>query len=169
MPVVYNHGACTITNSSTRCVNTPTGLAEQGGLAPCPTAQHRPPLPQPPLPTRAELVEEADGFRETWLRYFTRSEDEAALRHLSRLLHELILEFRPYLPKPLESDTRGELAAAGRDLRFLAGYLAAVAAERVTCEQADDDARLSELAERLAASVEQVAFEIEAELAGARA
>ena len=84
-------------------------------------------------------------------------------------LHELILEFRPYLPKPGESDTRRELAAAGRDLRFLAGYLAAVGAERVTCEQTDDDEHLSELAERLAARVEQIAFEIEAELAGVRA
>jgi hypothetical protein len=115
------------------------------------------------------LLEEDDGFRETWLRFFTRPEDAAALRHLSRLLHELVLNFRPYLPSPAESDTRRELAAAGRDLRYLAGYLAGVAAERVTCELSDDDARLSELAERIAVAVEGAAFAIEAELVGVRA
>jgi hypothetical protein len=126
------------------------------------------PTPSAPAPP-ARLHEEDDGFRETWLRFFTRPEDAEALRHLSRLLHELVLNFRPYLPSPAESDTRRELAAAGRDLRYLAGYLAGVAAERVTCELDDADTRLSELAERLAAVVEQVVFEIEAELVGVRA
>ena len=73
------------------------------------------PTPSAPA-TPARLHEEDDGFRETWLRYFTRPEDAQALRHLSRLLHELVLQFRPYLPSPAESDTRRELAAAGRDL-----------------------------------------------------
>jgi len=103
---------------------------------------------------------------EIWLRFFTRPEDQAALRHLSRLLHELILRSRPYLPRREESDTPRKLAAAGRDLRFLAGYLAAVAAEPVTCELSDDDACLSELAERLAAVVEVAAFEIGEEPGG---
>jgi hypothetical protein len=60
-------------------------------------------------------------------------------------------------------------AAAGRDLRHLAGFLAEVAAERETCELSADDEALSELAERLALQVEQIAFEIEAELVGVRA
>ena len=127
------------------------------------TAPAPPPAPPPKPPA------ECDGFRETWLRHFTRSEDEAALRQLSRLLHELVLDFAPHLPIPPESTTRGELAAASRDLRHLAGFLAEVAAERVTCELSDDDTRLSELAERIAAAVELTAFEIEAELAGVRA
>jgi hypothetical protein len=124
--------------------------------------------PATPVPP-ARLVDEGDGFRETWLKYFTRPEDEATFRHLSRLAHELVLDFRPNLPRPPESDTRRELEAAGRDLRFLAGYLAGVAAERVTCEQTAEDARLSNLADQLTGRIEQIAFEIEAELVGVRA
>jgi hypothetical protein len=124
--------------------------------------------PAAPVPP-ARPFDEGDGFRETWLRYFTRAEDEATFRHLSRLVHELILDFRPNLPKLPESDTRRELTAAGRDLRFLAGYLAGVAAERITCEQTLEDARLSNLADQLAGRVERIVFEIEAELAGVRA
>jgi hypothetical protein len=124
--------------------------------------------PAAPVPT-SKLVDESDGFRETWLRYFTRTEDEAALRHVTRMLHEFVLEFRPLLSPREGSDTHRELEAAGRDLRFLAGYLAGVAAERVTCEQTAGDERLSELAAQLAVRVEQVAFEIEAEVAGVRA
>jgi len=150
-------------------MNSPPSLAEQGGLAPWPTALSLLPrlfLPEfrPPGSSR-----KSDGFRETWLRYFTRSEDQAALRHLSRLLRELILEFRPYLPKSQESSTRGELLAAAADLRFLGRYLVGVAGARVTCELTAADAHLPELAERLALGVDQIALEIEAEMAGVRA
>ena len=143
----------------TGCVNTPPSLATQEDLA-LMSDRRESTAPAPP----PAVFDEGDGFRETWLRYFTRPEDEAALRHVSRLLHELILDFRPYLPRPEESDTRCELAAAGRDLRYLAGYLAAIAGERQSCELTDDDTRLSELADRLFAVVEQTACEIEAAL-----
>jgi hypothetical protein len=53
-------------------------------------------------------------FRETFLAYFTRPEDAAALRHLGNLAFEMLLEHCRYFPDPPESETRWELRAAVR-------------------------------------------------------
>src|SRR5436305_6020416 len=80
-------------------------------------------LASPPLvnPDDFDLY---DVFRETFLRRFTRREDNAALRTLARLLLEMTCEFQHWWPDAREGDVRTLLRAVIADLRYLQGSLA---------------------------------------------
>jgi hypothetical protein len=106
--------------------------------------------------------EESAGFRETFLYHFYMPQDVAALRHLSRMLHEMSLEMARYGPVTQESGTHENLRAALADLRHLQGFLAVVGRSQEESALTTSDAELAALAARqsrvladLAAALEQ--------------
>jgi hypothetical protein len=105
--------------------------------------------------------EESAGFRETFLRHFYEREDLAALRRLAHLLHEMILEMARYAPRTPESGTREELRAVAADLRYVQGFLGAVARSQQEAALRPADAELAALAARQAQVVAGVAEALE--------
>jgi hypothetical protein len=123
------------------------------------------PRPSQAVPSPESLTpagwEESSGFRETFLYHYDDAKDHQALRHLSRMLHESILEMARYAPPGGESATREELRAAAADLRHTQGFLAAVARSQEESELAPLDAELAALAARQAEIVAGVAAALE--------
>ena len=121
-------------------------------------------LASPPLvnPDDFDLY---DVFRETFLRRFTRREDNAALRTLARLLLEMTCEFQHWWPDAREGDVRTLLRAVIADLRYLQGSLALTCAE---IKQAADFSPIEEhharLAGRMAEKECEIADTLEADL-----
>jgi hypothetical protein len=105
--------------------------------------------------------EESAGFRETFLYHYDDAKDHQALRHLSRMLHEAVLELARPAPAGGESATREELRAAAADLRHTQGFLAAVARAQEESELSLADAELAALAARQAEIVAGVAAALE--------
>ncbi len=127
---------------------------------PAPQPSHTTPSPSPKSQPPAGWDESA-GFRETFLRHVTDAEDDRALRHLARMLHESTLELAHFAPPSGESATREELRAAAADLRHLQGFLAAIARSRVESELAPADAELADVADRQSHAVAGLAAVLE--------
>jgi hypothetical protein len=109
--------------------------------------------------------EKFQGFRETFLMYFTDSRASAALRGTAALLYDLALQFE-YWPPWSESTTATRMHAALADLRFLQGYFETVGRESVECDLDDPDLQLSDLAARKAKDLARIGDEIEGALGG---
>ncbi|MFN7961320.1 MAG: hypothetical protein U0002_08620 [Thermoanaerobaculia bacterium] len=114
---------------------------------------NRPPTP-PPL---ARDGQELDAFRECMLRHFTRPEDQAALRHVGRLLFESALEQAHLWPRPEASETTLTLLAARLDLLHTARCLAEAGESRWTSTLSPRDHHLASFAGRMADLVERLA------------
>ncbi|HYH47422.1 MAG TPA: hypothetical protein VEG34_17205 [Thermoanaerobaculia bacterium] len=123
---------------------------------------HPGPAPQALTPAGWE---ESAGFRETFLYHYQAPADHQALRHLSRILHEAVLEMARYAPPTGESATREELRTAAADLRHLQGFLATVARGQEESELPPADADLAALAARQAEALASVAAALEQALA----
>ena len=118
----------------------------------------------PPIVAPADFTE-YEVFRETFLRRFTLREDNAALRTVARLFHEMTCEFQHFFPDAPEGDVRTLLRATIADLRYLQGSLALTASE---LDKGMDYSPIEEhharLAGRMAEKVREIADTLEADL-----
>jgi hypothetical protein len=105
--------------------------------------------------------DESAGFRATFLYHFHQPDDQGALRHLARMLHESSLEMARYAPPTAESATREEVRAAAADLRHIQGFLAAVARSQDEAALPPADTLLARLAARQAQAVAGAAQALE--------
>ncbi len=123
------------------------------------------PQPSPVTPSPRSLTppgwEESAGFRETFLYHYEDARDHQALRHLSQMLHEAVLELARPAPAGGESAIREELRAVAADLRHTQGFLAAVARSKEESELEPPDGELAALAARQAEIVAGVAAALE--------
>jgi hypothetical protein len=123
------------------------------------------PDPQPTHTSNHPLTpagwEESAGFRETFLYHFYMPQDVAALRHLSRMLHEMSLEMARYGPVTPESGTHENLRAALADLRHLQGFLAAVGRSKEESALTPADTELAALAARQSRALADLAAALE--------
>jgi len=83
-----------------------------------------PSLKDDPMPQEDVYWEDDEGFRSTFLRYFSR-EDAAALRGVGQILFHGALESHAS-PQGPGSFIRKDLRAARADLLFLQGFLASL-------------------------------------------
>jgi len=124
------------------------------------------PEPPPESPPKAVTSEWAqwEGFRLTFLRYFT-PEDVAALRGMAQLLYSMVLE-APRLPPDTypAPETRWELTAVLAELRFLEGFLTSVFDEHRVSSLSPGAEELSRFAGGLASNVSDLAFRLNEEL-----
>jgi hypothetical protein len=127
------------------------GVASSTGVAPIPTID-------------PEAFEDYEGFRETFLFYFTEPKTNDALRATGTLLFELALECCGSWPVRPEGQVRAELHAAIADLRHLEGFLASVGQEHLVSSLDIADTALSKFAAHQAGEVGRIADRIEKEL-----
>ncbi len=123
-----------------------------------------PPAVTPPTidPTHWEDFE---GFRETFLLYFTRKPDNAALRTVATLLYDLVLEAStPLMPPHPEGWARAQVRAAVADLRHMQGFLDSLTQEAEGSSLEPFEEHLYRFAGARSAVLEKVADEIEAQL-----
>jgi hypothetical protein len=123
-----------------------------------------PPAVTPPTidPTRWE---DAEGFRETFLLYFTRADANAALRTVAMLLYDLVLDSGAVLmPDHPEGWARAQVRAVLADLRFLQGFLDALTKEAEGASLPPYDEHLYRYAGARSAVLATVGDEIEAQL-----
>ena len=99
----------------------------------------------PSVLTPAGWKTESFGFRETFLQLFTQPGHATALTLISIMFHEYAMESARHWPDPGESPTRREVSAAAADLRWLAGYLAAIGREKEQSSLGPVDQALSAL------------------------
>lgn len=103
-------------------------------------------------------------LRETFLLYLTNPEDNAAARRMAALAYQLVLEWMHFPPHE-EPMIEAELAAIGRDLRYLERFLLrTVAADPCSGEDPTRERKLTAKARRWACKLGRVAGEIEAAL-----
>jgi hypothetical protein len=112
--------------------------------------------------------EEHAAFRGTFLMYFTKEGDRAALEILGQLLYEMQLEVSGGWPHWPESPIQVEMRAVAADLRHAQAFLAAIAGARHTSSLKGEDERLSLLADGYSREVGQTARGIESVLGPAR-
>ncbi len=108
--------------------------------------------------------ERFEGFRETFLLYFTREDANAALRTVATLLYDLCLESGPFMPDHPEGSARAQVRAVLADLRFLQGFLDSLTAEAEGSSLEPYEEHLFRFAGKRSAALGQVADEIEAQL-----
>ena len=122
-----------------------------------------PPAVTPPTIDPARW-EDFEGFRETFLLYFTRSPDNAALRTVATLLYDLVLESGPLMPDHPEGWVRTQVRAGLAELRYLQGFLASLTLEAEGASLEPYEEHLYRFAGARAAVLGTVADEIEAQL-----
>jgi type II secretory pathway component PulM len=110
--------------------------------------------------------EKFQGFRETFLLYFTHPRSSAALRGTAALLYDLVLEYHHHWPPWTESMTATRMRAALADLRFLQGYFETVGRECKEANLEEPDEQLSHLAARKAKDLARIGDEVEEALGG---
>ena len=109
--------------------------------------------------------EDFEGFRETFLLYFTRKPDNAALRTVATLLYDLVLESGNILMPPHpEGWARAQVRAALAELRFLQGFFASLTAEAEGASLEAYEEHLYRFAGQRSAVLGRIADEIEAQL-----
>jgi hypothetical protein len=122
-----------------------------------------PPAVTPPTINPAEW-ERFEGFRETFLLYFTRGDANAALRTTATLLYDLCLESGPFMPDHPEGSARAQVRAVLADLRFLRGFLDSLTAEAEGSSLEAYEEHLFRFSGARAAVLGTIADEIEAQL-----
>lgn len=123
-----------------------------------------PPLAVTP-PIDPARWEDFEGFRESFLLYFTTPEANAGLRATATLLYDLVLEASPVLMPPHpEGWARAQVRAAVADLRFLQGLLGSLTAEAEGSSLEPYEEHLYRYAGARSAVLGTVADEIEAQL-----
>ncbi|HYU33305.1 MAG TPA: hypothetical protein VEW48_14190 [Thermoanaerobaculia bacterium] len=127
------------------------------------TAEPEQPAATPPTINPAEW-ERFEGFRETFLLYFTRQDANAALRTTATLLYDLCLESGPFMPEQPEGSARAQVRAVVADLRFLQGFLDGLTEEAEGSSMEPYEEHLFRFAGKRSATLGQVADEIEAQL-----
>ena len=147
------------------CTAVPIPPAGDPNVSPIPDPEEEvPEVAIPPIVAPADFTE-YEVFRETFLCRFTLQKDNAALRTVARLFHEMTCELQHFFPDAPEGDVRTLLRATIADLRYLQGSLALTAAE---IEKADDFTPIEEhharLAGRMAEKVREIADTLEADL-----
>jgi hypothetical protein len=125
--------------------------------------QSMPDLPRPQV-LPPERYEDAQGFRETFLLYFTDPPFNGALRVLGASTFEMALDFRQHWPDLPGIWTAWEMQAALGDLRHLQGFLGMVGRQRE--ESGGIDPVLSALAEVEAGVLAGIGDRIEQALLG---
>ncbi len=133
---------------------------------PTPEPEAEPELPAVTPPTiDPDRWEAYEGFRETFLLYFTREDANAALRTVATLLYDLCLESGSVLmPDHPEGTARAQVRAVVADLRFLQGFLASLTAEAERSSLEPYEEHLFRFAGKRSAVLSQAADEIEAHL-----
>ena len=123
-----------------------------------------PPAVTPPTIDPARW-EDFEGFRESFLLYFAKQPDNAALRTVATLLYDLALEASTaLLPPHPEGWARAQVRAALADLRFLQGFLGSLTAEAEGSSLEPYEEHLYRHAGARSAVLAKVADEIEAQL-----
>lgn len=130
-----------------------------------PEQEESTPIPAvtPPTIKPAEW-ERFEGFRETFLLYFTREDANAALRTVATLLYDLCLESGHFMPEQPEGSARAQVRAVVADLRFLQGFLDGLAEEAEGTSMEPFEEHLFRFAGKRAAVLGQAADDIEAQL-----
>jgi hypothetical protein len=109
--------------------------------------------------------EDFEGFRESFLLYFTRKPDNAALRTVATLLYDLVLDSGSTLmPEHPEGWVRAQVRAALADLRFLQGFLDSLTQEAEGASLEPYEEHLYRFAGARSAVLGTVADEIEEQL-----
>jgi hypothetical protein len=109
-------------------------------------------------------IPRSDAFRETFVFLFDREEAQI-VRSFGDLLQDRLLDRASFEERnPGFSFTLEEMFAAATDLRFLAGFLRGVSAERRLSELTPTEQGLSELAERLAPELAALAGKLDREI-----
>ena len=121
------------------------------------------PAAVPPViePTRWEDFE---GFRETFLAWFTEPQQNATLRALGLTLDTLIHEAFSVFPDPPEGPLVHRLRAIVADLRYLEGALGELGDPEQYLPKPDEDEGLCRLSRRKAVSLKKMADSLEAAL-----
>lgn len=123
-----------------------------------------PPAVTPPTIDPARW-EDTEGFRETFLLYFTTPEANAGLRTVATLLYDLVLEAStPLMPPHPEGWARAQVRAAVADLRHMQGFLDSLTQEAEGASLEPYEEHLYRFAGARAAVLAQAADEIEAQL-----
>jgi len=104
-------------------------------------------------------------FRETFLRYFTRPADAAALRAVGRMAYDLVLEAWGNWPDPPEGFIARDLYAALADVRHLQGFLRTLGNQQKDSSLSRSDAALSRYAAIQSGKLRTVANNMDARLA----
>jgi hypothetical protein len=109
--------------------------------------------------------EDTEGFRETFLLYFTKADANAGLRTVATLLYDLVLESGSVLmPEHPEGWARSQVRAALADLRHMQGFLDSLTKEAEGSSLEPYEEHLYRFAGARAAVLAKVADEIEAQL-----
>jgi hypothetical protein len=109
--------------------------------------------------------EDSEGFRESFLLYFTRADANAALRTVAMLLYDLVLDAGTVLmPDHPEGWARAQVRAALADLRHMQGYLESLTKEAEGSSLEPYEEHLYRFAGARSAVLATVADEIEAQL-----
>jgi hypothetical protein len=109
--------------------------------------------------------EDTEGFRETFLLYFTRADANAGLRTVATLLYDLVLESGSVLmPDHPEGWARSQVRAALADLRHMQGFLGSLTAEAEGSSLEPYEEHLYRYAGARSAILGTIADEIEAQL-----
>jgi hypothetical protein len=116
------------------------------------------------MPDRPESTppswNESDSFRETALIWIDQPEDREVLRQAGRLFYDMAVEVSRAMGGE-SSMTRAELRAVAADLRYTAGYCAAIGRQAQESTLEPDDDALAHFAGRLAGQVASLAAAIE--------
>ncbi len=107
---------------------------------------------------------ESEAFRETFL-FVLDPEEAETFRRFGDVMQDRFLDRSSYEKRNTHfSFTLAEMVGAAADLRFLAGFLRAVGAERRLSELTATEQDLSSLAERLAPEVATLALKLTQEI-----
>jgi hypothetical protein len=123
-----------------------------------------PPAVTPPTIDPARW-EDTEGFRETFLLYFTSPDANAGLRSVATLLYDLVLEAStPLMPPHPEGWARAQVRAAVADLRHMQGFLDSLTQEAEGASLEPYEEHLYRYAGARSAVLGTIADEIEAQL-----
>ncbi len=140
-------------------------MQQQDQSTPPVTTPEPEPIAVTPPTINPDEWERFEGFRETFLLYFTREDANAALRVVATLLYDLCLESGAVLmPDHPEGTARAQVRAVVADLRFLQGFLDGLTAEAEGSSLEPYEEHLFRFAGKRSAALGQVADEIEAQL-----
>jgi hypothetical protein len=109
--------------------------------------------------------EEFEGFRRTFLMYFSRPGDDLALARISQLAFEMALEYSGHWPDRPMTSPREEAIAGLDELRFIQGFFRSLGEEHQISVLDVPDTRLSVLAGDIALDLKVLGDRFAAELA----
>lgn len=109
--------------------------------------------------------EDFEGFRESFLVYFTRPDANASLRTVATLIYDLVLDSGTVLmPDHPEGWARSQVRAVLADLRFLQGFLDSLTKEAEGASLPPYEEHLYRFAGKRSAVLGHMANEIEEQL-----